>query len=553
MSKRNVIILVVVLIALAGGAAFYFYQQQQNNARVSATTRQIATLSRGALTATVNGGGNIYAPQQTNLSFGVSGEPVTRVNVKVGDKVKQGDVLAEVDSAALQDAFNTAQANLASAQASFDETQAPPTDQEIAIAEAQTRAAEQNHNSAVAKLEDLKAPPTALELQTTRAQLAAAQAVYNSALAQSKLRDQQILVDRAAVSKAEVALQAAQSAYNAVAWREDATSSQAAQTLQTATIDYETAKANYELQTAQLSDNALKSAEASLASARTNLDTLTKGATADALASAQAAIDSAQQNWTTAKKNLAELKAGPTAQTLAAAKASLQSATANFETAKRNLDNAKIIAPFDGTVATVNVVAGQIPSSNTNAIVLSNLDNLQLQLALSEVDIAQVKPGQQVQLTFDALNGKTYPGKVLSVSPVGTSTQGVVNYTVNVGVENPDPAILPGMSASAAVVIAEQPDALLAPNRAVRTQGTRKIMTILYEGKEIPLVVTTGLTNEQYTEILGATDSTGTALNLQEGDTVLLNTTSTNSNQGNFGGGGGGFIFGGGPPPPGAR
>ena len=553
MSKRNVIILVVVLIALAGGAAFYFYQQQQNNARVSATTRQIATLSRGALTATVNGGGNIYAPQQTNLSFGVSGEPVTRVNVKVGDKVKQGDVLAEVDSAALQDAFNTAQANLASAQASFDETQAPPTAEEIAIAEAQTRAAEQNHNSAAAKLEDLKAPPTALELQTTRAQLAAAQAAYNSALAQSKLRDQQILVDRAAVSKAEVALQAAQSAYNAVAWREDATSSQAAQTLQTATIDYETAKANYELQTAQLSDNALKSAEASLASARTNLDTLTKGATADALASAQAAIDSAQQNWTTAKKNLAELKAGPTAQTLAAAKASLQSATANFETAKRNLDNAKIIAPFDGTVATVNVVAGQIPSSNTNAIVLSNLDNLQLQLALSEVDIAQVKPGQQVQLTFDALNGKTYPGKVLSVSPVGTSTQGVVNYTVNVGVENPDPAILPGMSASAAVVIAEQPDALLAPNRAVRTQGTRKIMTILYEGKEIPLVVTTGLTNEQYTEILGATDSTGTALNLQEGDTVLLNTTSTNSNQGNFGGGGGGFIFGGGPPPPGAR
>lgn len=550
MSKRNLIIGMIVLAIVIGGGAFYFYQQQQANARTAATTRQTATLSRGDLAATVSGGGNIYAPQQTNLNFGVSNEPVTRVNVQVGDKVKQGDVLAEVDAAALQDAFKTAQANLASAQAAYDETKSPASADEIAIAEAQTRAAEENYKAAVAKLDDLKAPPTALELQTARAQLAAAQASYESALAQSKLRDQQILVNRAAVTKAEVALQAAQSAYNAVAWREDATSSSAAQTLQTATIDYETAKANYELQLAQMSDNALKSAEASLATARTNLDTLTQGATADALASAQASVESAMQNWTTAKKNLADLKAGATAQALAQAEAALQSAQANFEAAKRNLDNAKIIAPFDGTIAAVNVVVGQIPASGTNAIVLANLDNLQLQLALSEVDIAQVKPGQKVELTFDALNGRTFPGKVLSVSPVGTSSQGVVNYTVIVGVENPDPAIFPGMSASANVVIAEEPNALLAPNRAIRTQGTRKIMTVLFEGREIPVIVTTGLANTQFTEITGATATDGTALNLQEGDTVLLNATTTNSGQGSFGPGGN-FIIGG--PPAGGR
>lgn len=548
MSKRNLSIVIVALVVLAGGA-FYFFQQQQSNARAASATRQTATLSRGDLAASVNGGGNIYAPQQTNLNFGASNVPVTQVNVQVGDQVKQGTVLAKVDSAALQDAFNTAQANLVSAQAAYDAIKAPPTADESAIAEAQARAAEQNYKAAVAKLDDLKAPPTALELQGTRAQLAAAQAAYESASAQSKLRDQQILVARAAVTKAELALQAAQSAYNAVAWRADATSSSAANTLQTATIDYETAKANYELQVAQMSDNALNSAEASLATARTNLDTLTKGATPDALASAQAAIDTAQQNWTTAKKNLTDLKAGATAQELAQAQAALQSAQANLETAQRNLDDAKIIAPFDGTVATVNIVVGQIPSASTNAIVLANLRDLQLQLALSEVDIAQVKAGQTVQLTFDALNGRTFPGKVLSVSPVGTSSQGVVNYTVIVGVENPDPAILPGMSASANVIIAEQPNALLAPNRALRTLGARKVMTILFEGREIPVIVQTGLTNDQFTEILGATTTDGTALNLQEGDTVLLNATSTNSNQGNFGPGGNFFVGGGGPPP----
>jgi len=551
MSKRNLIIGIVALVALLGAGAFYFYQQQQTAARAAATARQTATLSRGDLAATVSGGGNIYAPQQTNLNFGASNVPVTQVNVQVGDKVKKGDTLATVDATALQETFETAQANLASAQASYDEIKAPPTADEIAIAQAQADAAQENYNAAVAKLEALKAPPTALALQTARAQVAAAQAAYESALAQSKLRDQQTLVNRAAVTKAEVALQAAQAAYNAVAWREDATSSSAAQTLQTATIDYETAKANYALQTAQMSDNALKSAEASLASARTNLDTLTKGATADALASAQAAVDSAQQSWVSAKKNLADVQAGATAQALAQANATLQSAQANFETAKRNLDSAKIVAPFDGTIAAVNLVAGQIPASGTNAIVLSNLDKLQLQLALSEVDIAQVKPGQTVKLTFDALEGRTYPGQVLSVSPVGASSQGVVNYTVIVGVEKPDPAILPGMSASAEVVTADQPNALRAPNRAIRSQGNRKIMTLLFEGREIPVIVTTGLTNAQYTEITGATASDGSAINLQEGDTVVLNATTANSGQGNFGGGGGGFIFGG--PPPGGR
>lgn len=546
MSKRNLVIGIIALAILVGGGAFYWYQQQQAATRAATATRQTATLTRGDLAASVNGGGNIYAPQQTNLNFGVSNAPVTAVNVQVGDKVKKGAVLAQVDSAALQDALATAQANLASAQAAYDEIKAPASADELAIAQAQARAAEQNYKSAVAKLDALQAPPTALELQTARAQLAAANASYQAALAQSKLRDQQTLVNRAAVTKAEIALQAAQAAYNAIAWQSNAASSQAAQTLQTATIDYETAKANYELQTAQLNDNALKSAEASLATAQTNLNTLTQGATADALASAQAAIDSAQQSWETAKKNLADLQAGATPQALAQAEASLQSAKANFEAAQRNLDSAKIIAPFDGTVAAVNIVVGQIPASGATALALSNLTHLQLQLALSEVDIANVKPGQNAQLTFDALDGRSFPGKVVSVSPVGTSSQGVVNYTVIVGVENPDPAILPGMSASANIIIAEQPNALMTPNRAVRTQGGRKIITLLFEGREIPVIIREGLTNDQFTEIASATAADGTAVNLQEGDTVVLNATTTNSGQGNFGAGGSGFF--GGPP-----
>jgi RND family efflux transporter MFP subunit len=202
-----------------------------------------------------------------------------------------------------------------------------------------------------------------------------------------------------------------------------------------------------------------------------------------------------------------------------------------------------LIAPFDGTVAAVNTFVGQTTASGTTAITLVNTADLEIVVALSEVDVAQVKPGQEVLLTFDALSGKTYPGQVSAVSPLGTSSQGVVNYNVTVRLTNPDPAILPGMTASASIITQRVADALIAPNRAVRTQGNRRLMTLLFEGREIALAVQTGLTSEAGTQILSAAMADGQAVELQEGDTVLLNTTTTNTNQGGFfGPGAGGFA-----------
>lgn len=547
MSRRTMIIGGVILVLVVGVGALVWSRQQQSAASTAAQ-RQTGTLSRGELVASVSGAGNIYAPQQADLSFGVSGVPVTRVNVKVGDKVKAGDVLAEVESAELEEALKTAELNLANAQAVLDDLIAPPTSDELEIAEAKVRAAQAAYDAARASLADLQAPPDALELQAAQAQLASAQMNYDAALAESRLRDQQILVDRAAVERARVALEAAQQAYNAIAWRDDAPNSAAAQTLQTATIDYETAKANFELTMTGRNDSALRSAEAALAQARTNLENLTRGATEQELANAQAAVDQALQTLTQAKSDLQALKDGPTQQQLLAAQASVQSARASRLAAQKNLENAKIIAPFDGTVAQVNIAVGQTASAGTTAIVLANLGDLQIELALSEVDIAQVKPGQTVELTIDALGGRSFPGKVLSVSPVGTTTQGVVNYTVTVGLEDADPAILPGMTAAAAIETARRDNVLRAPNRALRTQGNRRILTLLFEGREIPVLVQTGLVNDQYTEIVSASLPNGEAVQLQEGDTVILNTTSSTTTLGGFGPGGGVFAPAGGIP-----
>ncbi len=543
MSKKLFILGGIVLLVLVSAGGFYWFQQQQVAAAATAT-RQTAQLEQGALAATVSAAGNITAPQQANLSFGVTGMPVTQVNVKVNDRVKAGGVLAQVLDTELQQALKTAQANLDNAQAAYDELTAPATNAELTAAQAQVRAAQESYDAAKAALAELQAPVDLLDLSAAAAQVASAQEAYKSAQATAQMSEQQITVARATLETARIALQAAQAAYDRIAWQDNVNSSSEATTLQTATIAYASAQAQYELTMAGMNNSQVKSAQATLASAQANYNTVKAGATTQELANAQAAVDSALQTLTNAQENLETVKTGATAQELAAAKATLQSAQANYETAKSALDDAKIIAPFDGTVAALDTFIGDTPASGTTVAVVANLDALEIQLTLSEVDIAEIQMGQKVELTFDALSGKTYAGQVQQIAPIGTTNSGVVNYTVTVSLSDTDGTILPGMTAAANIITQQVNDALLAPNRALKTQGTNRTMTLLFEGNEIPLLVKTGLAGEGFTEILSATTTDGSVVNLQAGDTVVLNSTTTSSSSQNGGFNGGGMMGG---------
>jgi HlyD family secretion protein len=161
-------------------------------------------------------------------------------------------------------------------------------------------------------------------------------------------------------------------------------------------------------------------------------------------------------------------------------------------------------------------------------------------VSVAEVDLPKVKLGNTAQVTLDALSGKTYEAKVIAISPVGTVTAGVVNYSVTLEVTKPDSSIRPGMTANLNIVVEQRENTLLVPVRAVQTQGTRKIVKVQKDQTVIPQVVTVGLSNDTFAEI---TDG------LQEGDVVLIGTTTTTSTGGGPGMGIPGLGGPGGPPP----
>ena len=238
------------------------------------------------------------------------------------------------------------------------------------------------------------------------------------------------------------------------------------------------------------------------------------------LAVAKSQLDDAQRQYD-------EVKNGIAAQDLAAAQAAVDAAQAT-------VNEINLSAPISGTVTEVDTPAGSIVSSGTVGARIDDLSSYYVDMVVSEVDINKIQLGQPAQLTFVAVPNKTYNGKVTAIGTVGTSTQGVVNFPVTVQITDADSSVKPGMSALVSIQIASDSNVLLVPNQAVHTTGNQQTVTVLYQGQLIPVPVTVGISNNTTTEITGG--------KLQEGDAVVLNsTTGSQTTSGQSNGGGRGF------------
>ena len=120
-------------------------------AQPAAATIRTATAARGSVTSVVSGTGSLLPAGRMNVSFKQTGI-LTEVDVKVGDKVTTGQVLARIDSSTQQAALAQAQASLASAQANLQATQSPLTAAQVAQLQHQVSNAQQSYNDTVASV-----------------------------------------------------------------------------------------------------------------------------------------------------------------------------------------------------------------------------------------------------------------------------------------------------------------------------------------------------------------------------------------------------------------
>ena len=506
--KRWIIGGVVGLLILAG--VFFVMQNISANRQtaVASQTGDTATVFTGDLAASATASGQIEPAHTTRLSAATPGI-VTDVFVRAGDKVEAGDVLVQLDSAALSLQVERAQQNLALQEANLEALLEGASAADITAAEAAV-------HSAQVRLESLLAGPTAQEIAESEANIraqegsvAAAAAAYNSTL--DSISDSAIAAAEAELVNARIAYDNAKEVNDNFANEAtDKALQDAAEQLTIAQTKLADLQAGPKQGNVTSASANISAAQANLEQAKANHERLLAGATPSQIAAAEATLAQAQAN-------LDSLQEGASAEDIAIAETGVEKARLALADATEALAKATIRTPFAGLVTAVNVNQGEMAANNIVEIVS---DQLQVILNVDEIDVGVLAPGQTAVITLETWPNEEINGAISAIAPSANNGGGVITYDVLLTLDETDLPVLVGMTANARLITASRQDVLLVPNAAItadRANGVYTVNKIVGEENGRPLTeeveVTIGLKDDQYTQILSG---------LAEGDEVVI-------------------------------
>ena len=196
--------------------------------------------------------------------------------------------------------------------------------------------------------------------------------------------------------------------------------------------------------------------------------------------------------------------------------------------AEAKLAKLTIGAPFSGLIGLRSVSVGDYVKEGADMVNLEAIDPLKVDFRVPEVYLTQLSVGQTLQLTLDAMPGKTYEGKVLAINPlIDAAGRSVV---IRAQVKNQDSALRPGMFARVRLFTRDLQEALMVPEQAVVPQGDEWFVYRVVDGKAQRARVDIGQRRDGKAEIVKGLDDgdlvvTAGHLKLREGVPVQVAAT----------------------------
>jgi len=424
------------------------------------TTSQQSTESDTNVTITADG--NIEALSHERLTFG-SGGKVGEIAVKEGDKVSKGDVLAKLDTGALELAEAQAQVALTQAQVALTQAQ-------VAFTQAKLAQQTAEHN-----LKNTQDTEGTLELALSNAQIAVRTARFNLEKTTDLYTWSDIKMAKGDVDDARRYLDELLERIGKYLPKDDEGNYPSIE-------EYVFGEDFPKPPGYKLWQRELVHAQSRLNTAEDRLDAMLSGSDPEEVAIKKLQLETAEKAEAEAQKNLDKLSDELVIKALEveAAKESVEHAQQNVNLAQQNVDlaqksriqaskdleEATIIAPFDGTVANIDVKEGEFlsPAAYTGTTIVELVDprHMELTARVDELDVVKVKTGQKVMISVDAMPGTKLEGLVTFISPVAREP-GVVlfededeekEYEVKIDFNIPENSpIRAGMSATAEIIV----------------------------------------------------------------------------------------------------
>ncbi len=424
--------------------------------------------------------GSVVAAQNVSLGFSQNGR-IQNVYATVGQKVYAGQVLAETENGDLAANVRAQEARLASLETGARQEQIAVTLSQI---EADKTALDQSRQ--------------ALESALTDAYTKSDDAIYNKAdKLFSNPRINPKLLFYPSDPQLQIDLESERISLEIIltAWQKDISSLGDASDIQTTlelseknlnTITSFLTKAGSALgQVAggQADQSTIANWVANILTARTNVD-----ASLSSVISSAASFSSAQAKLIADQKNLT-LEQAPASQE------DIDAQQAQVDLAGAQLRKTLIIAPFSGTVSSVNAKVGQFSSSADNISLVS--DGLfEVESFIPEVNISTLSIGNQATATLDAYGPDVaFSLRVVSIDLAQTTHNGISTYKTRLQFTSPDARIRQGMTANVVITTGSIPHAIVIPKGAVVEKNNEQFVEVKNGNKTELVPVTLGATS----------------------------------------------------------
>ena len=203
------------------------------------------------------------------------------------------------------------------------------------------------------------------------------------------------------------------------------------------------------------------------------------------------------------------------------AEAELSAAAAALERSGNELGYATIVSPMDGIVLSRDVdvgsaVASVVSTMGTLLMTLGDMREIHIVGDVDESDIGLVREGMPARITVESYPERKFQGTVSKISPLGTEKDKIINFEVEIAIEDTEALLRTNMTADAEIIVAKHEDVVLVPQNAVRYKRSRSYVEVPdpeHETGRRRVDVELGISGTNFSEVLSG---------LEEGDEVIV-------------------------------
>lgn len=503
-------ILGIAIVAVIVGFFYNFFWRKKPTFASQNIVKETAIVTKGNIELAVTGSGAIESSSVKNIAAEVSAK-VKSVNINVGDKVKKGDILFELDSSDLETKIRNQQKTITNLQKTVNEY-----NEDISNLKVFSDVQGYVKNLKVTNGDEVNKNSVLFEIINDSYYTFKADFHYNASNPISVGDEVTMLVNDSfsymtgTVSRVSDYKQHYE--YGGEIQEVEVKVENPGYTLEGITISQITVTTNTNARIMALANSTFETLES------ISFKCPSSGTVAQ--------LNINEGSYITSDMLIMTLENEEIYEKLSDAKTSLSDAYTELSDIKEDYSFYTITAPIDGVVTVIDVNEEDYVRSESTIAKIVNNTEVQFEISVDELDILDIELGQEAKVTIDALEETAINpliGKVTEIALEGTNMNSVTSYPVIISLAGND-NIKMGMNCTTEIVIDSAKDVLVIPVEAVNARKNKYYVT-MEDGTQREVEI--GIYDEDYIEIVSG---------LTEGERITLPTkivATTNENEKN--------------------